>query len=263
MYAIKIILWTIFTLGSSYGVDLSTDKLQKRWISAISIDKNPNYVKDELITVPENTFQKIIQINFLDNNFNLHRDCLIYYIPSKKGSGKLKVVSLSVGQKCEEVFMAEPVWEHERIYNFAYGLKENKLILKIDSELIEFSLLNMKYSKSTKYNLRVSLFDSKRKGISLEEGDICFDIDDKCLVTKSNICDLCPGAVMPVIGSQCQKTTRKYCLTKVCGEQHGPACIRGFKATQYNENYCIMDSPIGFCQKPYRVVCVDGELLCR
>jgi hypothetical protein len=49
-----------------------------------------------------------------------------------------------------------------------------------------------------------------------------------------------------------------------CGRAGFPACIRGYVASKLDPNaFCINDSPVGFCQKGLRVVCLNNQLMCE
>ena len=248
--------------------------LKMRWISGVDIISNEKIKQDELIDEPRGTLIRVFELIFLDKNFLLHKDCVVYKVPRKGETGELSVIALKYRDKCDDRLFDKKIFEIENIYNFSYKLDLNNLFLNIDENKFQFKLKNKILSydyqlfdtsknKSEEPGVLISFFDSKESGYKLKNDDICFDTNDKCEQMMPDLCHLCPDRVIPVISNKCQNKTRKYCSMKNCGIPGGPACIRGLKGSAYLGDYCIADSPIAYCLKPSRVICVEGELLCR
>ncbi|MBT4792001.1 MAG: hypothetical protein HON90_10550 [Halobacteriovoraceae bacterium] len=250
------------------------DITQKRWASSAQILTNKNIPSTQNITEPAGTYQQILEIIYQDRSFNLHKDCLIYKIPSKLNvEGLLKVISVNYHVPCESVLMLKTKLTVSPVYNFSYELKKRKLLLSIDTKKFEYDLFNVVLNQKDKLyghsgthftqpGISISFVD-KKDGYKLKERDICFDVDDKCKIVQKDLCHLCPGKILESVASTCPSRYRRYCLSATCGTKGLPACIRGHKASGYKGNYCIPGSPIGFCKKPLKVFCENGELICR
>ncbi len=105
-------------------------------------------------------------------------------------------------------------------------------------------------------------FDDTKHGDKLEVGEVCAGYTNDCK-PQNNLCHLCPSAVTEVLSDRCGGVIMRYCKDITCGQKGAPACIRGAKASEYKGPVCIPGSPLGFCQKPYKVFCENGELICR
>ena len=271
MYGCKIVLFFFVILSSVYAYDIQGIKF--RWMSAYEVRLNSHYLEGDPIKEPADTFQVIAEVDYLDRNFGQHTDWLIYRVPGKKDSGQLKILMKPPQKKCKDLILAQSKKTLENIFNFAITKEKGKLNLFIDQRKIQFLLMNEVLSRNYKLNshafsqttipgIAISFFKSKA-GHYLKDGDICFNTDDQCQTIQEDICHLCPTRVLEVVGNNCQRSYKKYCRNMVCGTKGAPACIRGWKTTGMQGHYCVPGSPLGYCKKPLRVFCEDGELICR
>jgi hypothetical protein len=245
----------------------------KRWSSAFEIKVDSHFSSGVPIKEPKGTYQSIMEIKYLDRNFQIHKDCVLYRVPNEKLQGELKVVEVEVKEVCRDNILEPSNIKIMKIFNFGFKLKKQKLDLLIDTKTISYTLYNLENGEpSTLYDsgetktaypgIFIS-FNNKANGVNLLNGDICFDVDEQCNPIQRNICHLCPGSVIEVITDKCPSMYRRYCKDSICGDKGQAACIRGVKASGYTGPICIPGSPVGFCQKPYKVFCENGELICR
>lgn len=278
MYVHKVIyilrLLAVLCSFTSVGVQASfLESTHKRWISTFKIKVNPHFTAGVPIKNPKGTIQPVMEIFYFDRDFKIHKDCLLYYVPGEKSDGELKVVPASLNEVCREKVLEPSKISIKNIFNFGFKLKKFSLTLLIDTKAFNYNLYNLRneepyvlYDNSKTKNKFPGLFisfEKKKNGHELVDGDKCFDVGDKCEVTQKNICNLCPGSVTEVINDRCPGTYTRYCKNTTCGAKAQVACIRGVKASSYRGPVCIPGSPIGFCQKPYKVFCENGELICR
>jgi len=147
----------------------------------------------------------------------------------------------------------------KEVYNFSFNLKKNVLILNIDQHKEKIKMLNF-------YNQDISLLSFlKDPGVQIPDYTICSDVSNHCASKTINNCDSCSAGVSyQVVASNCSfGSLRRYCGKKICGKKDAPACYRGRAASGYTGPFCISDSPIAFCEKPLRVICLNDELYCR
>lgn len=241
MHANRLILALLIILSQAcFGRDFLP--LQKRWVGAVAVEVNSQYV---------------FSVTFLDRSFKQVKDCIIYQIPTKNKPGSLKIIELDLGAKCKGSFSKKSFATYQGIYNFSFLNLENGVTLYIDEKKIYFPFQKIKSS------IIYTLNEKNKNSFEYKDGMLCYDIDDKCDVIKNKKCELCTSGVYQVIASNCPSMTRKYCGTISCGKKGKPACLRGWQATKYSGSYCIADSPIAYCEKPYRVYCLNGELFCH
>ena len=95
----------------------------------------------------------------------------------------------------------------------------------------------------------------------LKPGEKCFDINSKCEIIKSSICDECEFGSFEVAGGSCKEGGVRFCHPVSCGGKNMPACQRSKKIS--NEDLCYQDSPAGFCEAGLNTYCgSDGYLVC-
>lgn len=245
----------------------------KRWSSAFDIKVDSHFTSGVPIKEPRGTYQSIIEIQYLDRDFNIHKDCILYRVPNEKLQGELKVVGVHPKEVCREKILEPSKIKIMNIFNFGFKLNGHQFDLLIDTKKISYTLYNLEsgetnalYDSGETKTVFPGIFISFNKrinGIDLVNGDNCFDVDEQCNPIQRNICHLCPGSVTEVIADKCPGKYRRYCRDSICGDKGQAACIRGLKASGYNGPICIPGSPVGFCQKPYKVFCENGELICR
>jgi len=269
----KIVLIFSFFSLSSYASTFWSE-LEYRWSSVKSIKVSDYVTAGEPVRNPVGVSIPLASTIILNRDFHHSKDCLIYKTPSKSAQGELKLVNISPDESCEKVLTGHaPVLIVSNLYNLAIKLEDRSMTIVNDKTQFKIKFFNMLQKRNKSIletsasntlipGLKISTIITK-KSQSLKSGDLCFDVDDKCNDVLENRCDQCPGGIVPVIASSCKSKVRKYCLSGSCGKSGGPACIRGFKTTGYTGPYCINDSPVAYCVKPYRVICINEELVCR
>ncbi len=271
MHACLLIL---FLFLSCTEVEKSSfySETNKRWLAATGVQRiNTNYESLDLVNTPKGTTQPLLKIKFLDSNFTKVSDCLFYKIP-KNNDGVLFVVENPTNKECKALIAEKAYASISNIRNFGIDLDHKTVKLNIDTKSIEYNFSNyprkrknklLENSKTNDY-LVASSINYHQKIKIFQNGEICFDIDDDCNITKIDRCDSCKGGFFKTIASKCSSSFRKVCGVDSCGEKHKPACIRGVETSGMNMNaYCINDSPVGFCNKELRVVCENGVLICE
>lgn len=279
MYAYKIILFYAFliSIGHAANNNYFFRTTQLRWSGAVKIITNINYNFNQDIREPRGTRIAVAEILFTDSLFKLHKDCLVYKTPVNENGGSLRVIQVKLKDDCSDFLFKKEVVIINDIYNFGFSVQDRNLILRIDAQSLSYKLFNLTLAQEYKLNQRprentriqgafVSFYDPQGENDSgelLSDGDVCFDVDDRCNVVHPDVCNFCPDGVMVVKSNQCAHAYRKVCTKKACGQQGGFACVRGNRASQYGGPYCIVDSPWAFCRKPNRVYCENKILVCR
>lgn len=258
---IQLILSIFFLLLSicSYG-KASINDLQIRWRSVTGIELNPLIKKETPIIKPKNTWTNVLELNLLNEKFEIYKDCVLYKVPESKGTGILKIFFNKTGKTCQSQAFEPGDVEVKGIFNFGLNLNNKRLSFIIDDKTYHFQFPNLNLEN------KGLLLGKKIKNVSnqeINEGDICLDFTDSCEPTQKFNCSLCPTGTVDAVYTECPGTFRKYCSPNSCGGKGEYACARGIVSTKYTGDLCIPDSPIGFCRKGLRVICQNGELICK
>lgn len=255
-----------------WAIDLN--EVQIRWSSVYQKKVDTKYITEEAIVNPAGARVVLAQLDLFTTNFRSISDCLVFEVPSKESAGTLLIIEKPIGKKCDDVKFRKSFFEFKNIYNFRMKESTHKLKLFIDRDSVSFNFFNtiddnIKSSTADhQYKIPGTMVSFIQNPISkpvLKNYDICSDVpNEQCESSSPNLCHLCPqGKSYLVIASNCKKSIRRYCGEKKCGLPNMPACIRGRAATDYSGPFCIADSPMAFCEKPARVVCLNNELYCR
>ena len=276
MYVFKvssIIILLLFTILAFSSEDSFFALTTKKWSGATEYSINSHIVINEKIKEPRGVTLEVMSIVYANTDFLLKKDCLVYQVPEKGRDGVLKVMTIKLNEKCRSHLYSTPYTEYKNIYNFGLQVYKNYLVLNIDTLDLRYELFNLKTKKQYGLNSNSAsplliggvqvAFDSSGEGTFLKNEDICFDMDKNCSTTVEDRCQFCPGAVLAVKANSCSSKYRKVCSNQVCGLRGTPACIKGEKGLDLGERYCMVDSPIAFCQKSFRVFCENGSLICR
>lgn len=242
------------------------------------LEVNEELSQNIIIHEPKDTWQFLFKIKLKLTDDSYLIDCLFYKVPSEKEDGVLKLKSQQLGEDCKEDYLSRGKWEVAGIKDFSFAIASKGLSFSISEQMFKFPLLNTKSIKNVS-----KLFESGIKndieligeGVleyklseryqvnNLKEGDLCHKLENTCEESLSFSCNRCPnGVYTQIISSNCRKAYNKVCGDISCGGVKELACIRGFEATKFKFNYCINDSPVGFCHEGLRVYCKDQKLIC-
>lgn len=258
----KFILLILIFFTSCEATNIHNEKILTRWISLQKIVKiNPKIEQKKPIIKPKATIQYLFAVAFYDRSFELNYDCIYYEIPLNDEMGKLLIQKNYSDEICPDYPTKEIIYESLNVKDLNFELKEQNMFLSLqykddkekNQEMI-FRKMPLKISSS------VSEVFSKKPAI-LKDNEICEKVSDDCKVTNPR-CDNCKNSFFPIINSACKTNYSKVCGPNNCGTKGNPACIRGYAASKYDLDYCINDSPIGFCEGDLRVMCINNTLIC-
>ncbi|MBC77201.1 MAG: hypothetical protein CME64_14415 [Halobacteriovoraceae bacterium] len=224
----------------------------------IVTDVNGRLVNASEMDMAPGTWHTAMKLSTRINNFKIKDYCLMVKTPYELEPGKMKFVSLDSESKCSDAIFKEPVDQEFEFYNLMIKLKDNHLTLEFDKNKIEFSFFNI---KSNAVELSMESADKGRQLQILKDGDVCRQVADDCTVVKDE-CDRCENGSYYLKNSSCLSSYSKVCGVDNCGLKNNPACIRGEVSTGVKD-YCIQDSPVGFCIGDARVGCVNKTLICE
>ncbi len=183
----------------------------------------------------------------------IFKSCL--YLEKKDSFLILKESKTEFRKNCDSTFDVKKFKTIAEFYNFEVSIHDDIIKFDIDKRTIEIKLEKNKYAF-----LKQSVSKDLNK---LKNGEYCFQVDDQCNIQIPNLCSLCPFASYPIINSNCKKKASMKCGNIQCGHKNAPACITGWAASDYQLDFCINDSPLGYCKKGLRVFCENNELICR
>lgn len=259
-------------------------KVYERWSGAKTIHSIHPYIKQgESIKRPRGTWQKLFAVSFYDTRFEIQYDCLYYRVPTSEMPGMLAVTFNTQSSSCSDGPPSKVDLSWEGIYNFSYEIALNiptkyHLKLMVDEFKLLFDFMNFKLQQYNHELASNSVKKGRMTGVKvssvvrpvghksttkLTDGVLCHGVDKSCKTLQEFRCDQCENGWYEIISSDCPSQYNKICGQDDCGKRGRPACIRGRVATDYKLEYCINDSPIGFCDKGLRVFCNANQLVCR
>lgn len=269
----SLIIFFLVSFQNAFAQDF-WEELKSRTYAAENISFSRYVRLGEPIRSPLGATVLLAEVILLNRKFQRTKDCLIFKVPSPTQKGILTLHNVHPADSCEPPLEENTkILELKNLYNIAFEYSAGTLVIINEKERYIFPFYNYKFDKK-KNLLETSVSNKKVPGVAvsyvisqkfenLKNNDICFDVNDKCEEVVADKCDYCPGAILPVIASNCESKVRRYCSNALCGTKGQPACLRGRKASGYTGPYCINDSPLGYCEKPLRVICYNNELVCR
>jgi hypothetical protein len=264
MYVFKIIFLFIISFN------LLGAELEQRLLSTFSykvlLDKELS--SDEL-NLPPGTHHALISFKVYDENFNALSYCLNIKAKEKVEPGELYLVKSN--ESCEKTLLnSDKVWRSS-YYNFEARFRNNNFYLQVDEKKYLVKLVNIKSLKKEKFSSHIAQnqYGAVEIGIGtqgsslpqIQDGEICRQVNDDCKIVFDK-CDLCTGGSYYFKNNKCTKFYSKVCGINTCGVRGEVACLRGSISTGLSD-YCIQDSPLGFCHDGSRVACVNNTLICE
>ena len=264
MHVFKIILLFLFSLN------LYANNLERHLLSTFEIEKLiQKELSSDILNLPPGTHHSLLKFKTYDLNFNQKMFCLNIRVSEKLEPGELYLVS--VNGDCEETLMTKHKLWKSPYYNFEISLEGNKFYLLLDNKKIKFNIINNKELRKSKFSshipqnsfgaIEIGLSQGGDAFIKIEDGEICKQVNDSCEIVFDK-CDQCIGGSYYFKNSLCTKAYSKVCGVNNCGVRGEVACLRGSVSTGLKD-YCIQDSPIGFCSDGSRVACVNETLICE
>jgi hypothetical protein len=236
--------------------------------------------KSKYFSYSADKLPKDVSVNLLTLDvYNLDFSTIRYCLNLKQGKGIVPsnlYITKTSESDCSKSLFSHSVLKSKNFYNFKIKIKSNQFTIKMDSEKIKIDLYNLQTNEKPKVAMQ-SAVESKSFSsvdIAIEEsrvvipqktildGKICFDVDDECNHEADN-CMKCQYGSYTIINSACRTKYSKVCGHNNCGQNGQHACIRGFEITDFKLDYCITDSPAGFCNKGLRVFCHNQTLVCE
>lgn len=220
---------------------------------------NGNFVGAEKIMAAPGTWSSALRLHTRVNDFQRLDYCLLVKAPYRLEPGELKfVIAESFAKECSEYLFSKPASRTVKFYNLSIAPGADELRIKADDREFQYRFINQ-----SGWSLQISTpaEEGKRERRFLKEGEFCFKVANDCSVSADQ-CDLCEGGSYYVKNNSCLSAYSKVCGQDKCGLKGEPACIRGQVSTGVKD-YCIQDSPVGFCSGNARVACVNGLLICE
>lgn len=210
--------------------------------------------------LPPGAWLEALTLKAYHNDFKIREYCLMVKASMGMEKGEVKVVAKdNKNQACDDLMLKKAMTQSVRFFNLLVELKENKLSIKADKESFAIEFPNLEAKKRVLVSTPSSV--SWKIEDYLNDGELCLKVSDDCSKSSDN-CSKCRNGYYNIKDNKCANGYSKICGEDKCGLKGMPACIRGQIATGV-EDYCINDSPVGFCLNGNRVGCVNGKLICE
>ena len=265
------------------GAEAMEVKIYNEWLYAFKI--NNLLANTDIITRPPGIEQLIISLLIPNSGgigFKTH--CVYYQVPYKKIAGHLKIEELKKSNQCGSISRGEPWLQLDDVSDLSIKLENFKLNLnfkfKKEKTTWEFLFPNIQNGLThEKYQavkekklypgmsfLKISdetfdtinnkylgkLSDRMSKGSAIR----CSQVNKLCQLVGEDRCDECRYGWYQVVDYNCPQGGSRFCGQNHCGEKNEPACIRGTKVNEGEDQ--------GICQNDLGpVMNADHILICQ
>ena len=256
----------------------SSGATPRKWDSARGIvDRHEFYKNDEVLSTPQNSWQYLFALTFLDENFSLSKDCVFYRIPGE-APGVLKVKSVAEGQDCNAVILAPGDVEVSGITSLSFETQENSAVLRFSSPAgtQEWSSTLHKDWKRPQPRMLLSSAEFRAPRViyltpatsgekrlrPLRDGTICHDVNSDCTQKAPQSCGECEHG-WTEIPNGC-RSGPKVCGSVICGLKGAPACRRGLDWQRKEVSPdCRTNASFAWCARGLVISCEGDRALCR
>jgi hypothetical protein len=250
----------------------------RKWENAKSIvEKHEFYKNGETILKPQNSWQLLFALTFLDSNFKMTKDCVYYRVPGDE-PGKIKVRAVPFEQECHSEILAPGDIELEQVSNLSIFTQDNavKLVFQMNKKNESWSVATAADWKKPDPKLLLSSADYKSPGViylapgtsptkkpeGIKDGVLCHHIASDCQELTPSTCRNCEHGWQEipngcVIGP-------KVCGVSACGGKDQPACRRGIVWQRSEESYdCRSHTSFAWCAGKLSMTCDGDKAYCR
>lgn len=242
-------------------------------------DKHEFYQSGELITEPQNSWETLFSLVYLDRNFNQNKDCVYFRVPGIE-EGILKLKTIGAMESCEGHRFKKGDQEIANIRSLAFEVDSKNLRINLTFSDFKTEVLEAKVNgqferpklqaglSSAEYKSPKVLFlapKSSRGGgkPELKDGSLCHEITDDCEEKSSSTCSQCENGFYE-IPNGCMKGP-KYCGHIKCGTKGNPACRKGyrFQREEIEVFDCSVNSSFAYCAEGLSIFCEGKRAYCR
>jgi hypothetical protein len=284
---IVLILFTVAscTRGSQekFQSEIAEVKIYNEWLYAFKL--NDLKINSDVITRPPGVEQLLFSLVLpTEGGMGLKAHCVYYRVAYKKIKGLIKIIEQKKEVTCPLV-SAESPWliledvkdlsvaflNFKLSLNFLYANKKKSWTFLLPN--IEAGVLHEKYEPVTEnklypgmtflkiteesFNLGKNKYLGKLSDrLALGSAIRCQQIDKSCQQVGEYRCDECRYGWYQIVDYHCPQGGAKFCGQNHCGEKNEPACIRGTKVLEGDDE--------GICQSDLTpVMNADHILVCQ
>ena len=244
------------------------------WMSAVRLDEKHEFYQDgEVIEKPKGSWQHLFTVIYSTIGLGIKKDCVFYKVPSDE-LGILKIKSLNMNEKCDEMLFKEGDYTIQALRQLKYSTM-GKVHLwftkqKYKTEEWEFKLKaslkpKPKFQESSaSFKSGPFLFLANKVSQTdelLKDGTICHDIGDLCEELKPSLCHQCLNG-WSELPNGCE-IGPKVCGQQKCGEKNQPACRLGTSSLKPDKRGCRLDPSFAYCRSGLTVECQGEKAFCR
>lgn len=103
-----------------------------RWSSAIEIvEKHEFYTDHEAIKKPQDTWQTLFGVTFIDGRGTLIKDCVYYRVPGK-ALGILRLRTIAAADSCEKYIFEDTVEKWDNIKSLQFAITPERISLSME-----------------------------------------------------------------------------------------------------------------------------------
>ena len=252
--------------------------IPRKWENAKDIvEKHEFYENNEVIIKPQNSWQSLFALTFVDSNFNLSKDCVYFKVPGDE-PGRLKIKAVPHDVECNSEILALGDVELQDIHDFSFSVEENSVRMKFtqNNKREIWSVSTVADWKKPQPALLLSSADYKspalihlatgtstqQKPSGIKDGVLCHNISSDCQELTPSQCQNCEHGWQE-IPNGCA-TGPKLCGPSLCGGKDQPACRRGIIWQRSEQTFdCRSNTSFAWCSGKLSVVCDGDRTYCR
>ncbi len=234
-------------------------KIYNDWLYAFKL--NNLKIDSAVITRPPGIEQLLFSLTLpTEGGLNFKTHCLYYQVPYKKITGVLKIIEQKNESSCPAV-SSDQAWLEildvkdlsVKLQNFklsmSFKFKDQKIAWDFLLPNLQAGLIHEKYQPQSEKKLYPAMtflkvtedsFDQAnnkylgRLSDRMSRGSAirCFQVDKSCQQVGENRCDECRYGWYQVVDYNCPQGGSKFCGQNHCGEKNEPACVRGTKVVE-------------------------------
>lgn len=251
------------------------------WAHVLEVnDKHEFYQNHETIIKPQDSWQTLFSLVYVDKDLKRLKDCVFYRVPGKE-QGALKIKTMNSVEKCDEEILNPGDTEVLGVRTLQYSIYDRRVNIDLSLEnfkvqsweaTLQGAFVRPKASmgmssaeyKSPKiiYLAPKSSVKQVKEGTLLKDKKLCHDVNESCQETAKSECSSCENGWYEVPNG-CASGP-KYCGTLQCGSKDQPACRRGMKWQKSEKDFdCRTDSSYAYCSSGFKVTCEGQKAFCR
>lgn len=248
------------------------------WDQARSIRDRHEFIADNVEVIrPEESWQLLFAVTYVDADLRSSKDCLYYRIPGSK-PGELKIRTMALEADCHREILSPGKWEQAGVSKLRLKTTPSgiRLDFSVNQKATTWEIFLPGAWKKPEPKLLLSSADYRSPRLiylapksgagkvtgGLADKVLCHDVGSDCREKSPSRCSDCANGFRE-IPNGCL-VGPKVCGFEDCGGKDQAACRRGYVWQRKDLEFdCRTEASFAFCQKGFRISCDGDRAYCR